>query len=697
VTDNVTDSKWSQPTAIVGIGSASGGIEPIGRILGQLDRGLGAAIVIAHHIDTSDSDVLVDLISPQTPLPVTALGQEPVRPEADHIYLVPPRSLLRVVDEKLAAEETEDLKQRASIIDDMFSQIAAIADDHAIGIVLSGIGTDGTYGLVSIREVGGMTIVQNPDSAQQDEMPRNAASNADHILDPAQIAKELSEHIRHLVKASNAAQSATHDSRIEANLPQICDALLSATEYEFRHYKKQTLLRRIARRMQVLRIDNADGYLQTLRQDRDEAHALFRELLVSVTAFFRDPDTFTTLSELVLPKLFENRSEGESIRIWVPGCATGEEAYTLAMLLIEERDKQKSDIDIQIFATDIDQRALNTAREGAYPASIASKLTKPRLDRFFKKSGKQYIVTKHLRDMCVFSIHNLVSDPPYSQMDLISCRNLLIYLGQPLQLKLIPLFHFALRPQGYLLLGPSENLTSHTEIFRPVDKKHRISQRKAGPAKPNDLFTGSGRASLKLSHAATNSVDKPDVHQISQRIVLDEFAPRYAVVNEDGHLVCTSTGLERFFAFPDGTFANNVVRIAKTGLRSGLRAALRESRESLRTVVRDDLTLKTPEGVQRIQLTVQPMPEIGEDTGLFMLVFHERGPLATRADHDLAPHDNEHVIEQLERELDRTRLDLESTVQHLEGSNEELKSSNEELRSLNEELQSANEELETSK
>ncbi len=684
-------------SAVVGIGCAGGGLDAIESILRTFPSGLRTAIVIASHVNTDDSDVLVDLISPLTSFTVKSLNESPTQLNVDTVYVVPQRSIVVETEFGYSAMQTDDVDQRAKTVDRLFTLLAENYGERSIGVVVSGTGSDGTLGLAAIRAVGGMTIVQSPETAHHDEMPRSAAASADHALELEQISDELSSHIQHLIKRKGQAEFQVQSDQIEAILPRICDALLAATEYEFRHYKKQTLIRRILRRMQVLRIDDPDEYLSRLQNEREEAHSLFRELLISVTAFFRDPDTFATLSQHVIPKLFDRYGTGETIRVWVPGCATGQEAYTLAMLMIEERDKHGSDIEIQIFATDIDQRALNFAREGTYASSIKDELTPRRLDRFFRKTGNKYVVRKELRDMCVFSKHNLVSDPPFSQMDLISCRNLLIYLGQPLQLKLIPLFHFALRPQGYLLLGPSENLTSHTEIFRPIDKKHRISQRKAGPAKPTTLFSGTRGGATSLSHARVASPNEVDIHQISQRILLDEFAPRYAVVNEDGHLVCTSPGLERYFAFPDGPYANNVVKIAKSGLRSGLRAAFRESKESLRTVVRDDLTLKSGDGLQYIRLTVQPMPEIGEDVGLFMLIFHELGLSSTRHGNTETLPDSEKAIEQLERELDQTRSDLENTVQELEGSNEELKSSNEELRSIVEELQSANEELETSK
>jgi len=546
-----------------------------------------------------------------------------------------------------------------------------------------------------------MAIAQDPESAQNGDMPHNAASsgNADHVLPPADMPGEISAYLQHLAESQSKSQKdsqTAHD--VETVLFRICETLKEVTEHDFRHYKSSTLVRRVVRRMHVLRIETADHYLNRVRDDRDEAHALFRELLISVTSFFRDPDTFAMLAGQVIPKLFTDRKERDSIRVWVPGCATGEEAYSLAMLLYEEREQCGLDIEIQVFATDIDQRALNVARAASYLLSIAESLTESRLKRFFPKKARQYHVVKAIRDLCVFSVHNLVSDPPYSRMDMISCRNLLIYLGQHLQQKLIPLFHFALVPNGYLLLGPSENLATHTEIFREVDKKHRISQRKAGPASAAALLASSNPAEPKTARDAPASFNETEIHRVAQRIVLDEFAPRYAVVNDDGNLVCTSSSLERFFEFPEGPFRNNVLKLARPGLRSGLRAAFRQPQKSLRMVTRVDLTLKSGEESRRIGLVVQPMPEMGDDGHLFMPVFQDLGPMSrSHVDGNIVTADAEAIIEQLENELDKTRCELEQSVQDLESSNEELKSSNEELRSLNEEMQSANEELETSK
>jgi len=703
-TTQPNDAVSSAPVAIVAIGSAAGGLDALEKFFAAFPTELGIALVIVQHLNTDGSDVLVNLVSDMSPLPIVKLTDKPVQLESNRVYAAPQRCLTELTDRGLVAIESADPGKRAAIIDDLFQSLASRAESPVVGVVFSGKGNDGTLGLKAISDSGGMTIAQTAESAEQDEMPRSAASagQVDHLLSPSEIPALLAEYVDHLAKTQRQANEQARNEEIEAVLPRICDALLEATDHDFRRYKTNTLVRRVVRRMQVLRLSRAEDYLHLMQDEREEAHTLFRDLLISVTAFFRDPDTFVALANHVIPKLIDNAKEGHPIRVWVAGCATGEEAYTLAMLLregLDDYDGEVSDLEIQVFGTDIDQRALNVARAGNYPLSMADQLTERRLNRFFKKTKDHYQIVKEIRDMCVFSAHNLISDPPFSQLDLISCRNLLIYLGQPLQLKLIPLFHYALRPNGYLLLGSSESLTAHTEIFSPLDQQHRISQRKAGPASAAALQASKRNLQNLSATRSPNPSNDVDIHQISQRIVLDEFAPRYAVVNEEANLVCTSTGLDRYFEFTEGAFQNNAIKMAKPGLRSGIRSSLRESQDSLRTVVRDNLTLKTEDGVQRMELVVQPMPEIGEQSQLFMLVFRELGVARPRAEGEETPNtlDTESTIADLEKELDRTRLDLENTVQDLEASNEELSASNEELLSLNEEWQSANEELKTSK
>ena len=692
-----------KPLAIVAIGCGAGGIEALEPFFEAAKGDSNVAFVIVQHLVTDEQDVLVKLIQRLTPLPVKSLSAEATDVSANQVYVLPEKSMISTEDAGLCCVEENDPKKRSGAVDGLFQSLANYSETPLVGVVLSGKGNDGTLGLRAIRSAHGMTLAQDTESAIEPAMPRSAVTsgNVDHTLTPSMMPEMIAEFVGQLEKRRLADGEEKLNLAIKTFLPEICEALLKVTEHDFRNYKDTTLLRRIARRMLVLRIDSAEAYCHRVRSDAEECQALFRELLISVTAFFRDPDAFAFLANYVLPKIIEERSkEDRAIRIWVPGCATGEEAYTLAMMMIEELDKYADqEIDFTIFATDIDQRALNLARAGIYSTASVEKLTQKRIDRFFTQTGNQLTIRKAVRERCVFSLHNLISDTPFSQMDLISCRNLLIYLGQPLQLKLIPMFHFALRVNGFLLLGPSESLTSHTEIFKPIDSKHRISQRRPGPARAGAILSSPNGVRGMREHRGSSSPNESDIHEISQRIVLDEFAPRYGVVDEHGYLVCTSTGLEQFLEFPDGAFRNNIVKMAKRGLRTVLRNAFNVAKKTLRTVVRSDVYMNTESGRTRIKLTVQPMPELGENTNLFMVVFKDLEESATRiaGGDKMVVAEGDALVDQLEIELEQSRSQLEDSIQEVEGSNEELKSSNEELRSINEELQSTNEELETSK
>lgn len=691
------------------------------------------AIVFVQHLDPDAKTLLPELLRKQTPLKVVEIDKR-TKIKPNTVFVCSPRTLLDVHGESLVRVNDENAGVDTNPIDHFFHSLADARGDRGVGVILSGAGSDGTLGLKSISDAGGMTFAQDAASAKYDAMPRNAATTgvADHVLSPADIAKELLRYVSYLDGLASSTDPADREDRIVKAIPDIADALLRETNHNFKHYKTSTLARRITRRMQVLKIAHVVDYVERVRADAEEARCLFRELLISVTAFFRDPESFERLASEVIPKLFENRQNDDPVRIWVPGCATGEEAYTVAMLCREHIENvaevaktfgtdtedpkllaSSATPSFQVFASDIDERALGVARTGIYPAGITDQVSPERLKRFFLKKGKRYHVKKEIRENVLFSPHNLISDPPFSRQDLITCRNLLIYLGPHLQKKLIPLFHFALRPNGFLFLGPSESISNHGDLFRPVDPRHRISQRKGttiGRAAPLSLrATGGGLA--RLPEVSPIDDDKSDIVQIMQRIVLDEFAPKSVVIDEDGQLICSSADTGKYLTVGDGAFQNNILKMARRGLRIGLRATLAEAKSKRRRIVHENLSVKTDEGKQRVMLTVQPMMRVGEDTGLFLVVFHDVGlPMGMNADQDspLDPADvlitrgtmdrqAEAMVEQLERELSQTRDDLDKTMQEMETANEELKSSNEELLSMNEELQSANEELETSK
>lgn len=687
------------PSLIVGIGASAGGLEPLQAFFSALPE-IGLGFVVVTHLDPSTRNLLPELLGRLTPMPVAEI-RDGDRIVAGRIYVAPAQSLLRLeagVLHVTAVEKPEDCR---SPIDVFFQSLAEQRQAGAVGIILSGNGTDGTIGLKAISDAGGMTIAQDPATAKYASMPRSASTlgMADRTLSPEKIADELLAYVRHVAVLASEDAGGTLNQQITDSLVAICAVLHDETEHNFKHYKTSTLVRRIGRRMQVLRIPQAEKYVERLKESREEVSALFKELLIGVTAFFRDPEAFEVLAQSVIPGLLENRSVKDPVRIWIPGCATGEEAYSVAMLLREAVDRLPAPLELSIFATDINEHALSMARQGSFPLSIADDVSPERLQRFFVKKGNRYYVAKELRELCLFSAHDLIRDPPFSRIDLISCRNLLIYLGQHLQKKLIPLFHYALRPTGYLFLGPSESISAHRDLFRPVDVKHRISQRMSTAVRSSALL--SRREGPRTSSRGVDGtiMGDHDIHLVMQRIVLDEFSPKSVVVNQEGQIVCASGGMESYLGISSGIFQNNVVKLAHSGLRVGLRAALSEAIKQSRTIVHDNVAVRTEKGTQRLKLTVQPMPQLGEQSGLYLIVFQDiehsvaSDPAKAQGNFEQA----DALIDQLERELRTTREDLEKTIQDLEAANEELKSSNEELLSMNEELQSANEELETSK
>ncbi|WP_187782225.1 CheR family methyltransferase [Gimesia chilikensis] len=691
------------PLIVVGIGASAGGQEALRGFFSTIDSNPGYAIVLIQHMLPEGADSLLETMDNLSPLPVSLIEQD-TRLQPDHVYIVPPHCSAAFNSETvLSVRSVQQGGQGTPVITPSFQSLAEQLQQNSVGIMLSGADDDGTEGLHAIQEAGGITMVQDPESAGHTEMPDHAitAGNADYILQPEQMPAELTNYLSSLNREPQPG-STDLQTQVEKRLPDICNLLLQETDHDFHHYKTGTLVRRIERRIQISRLRDVGQYLAHLKENREEVQALFRELLISVTSFFRDPETFAVLARDYLPQLFENRDPETPIRVWVPGCATGEEAYSLAILLYEVHERTARDVEMHVFATDIDERALQLAREAVYSTTIEAHVSPERLARFFIKDGKHYRVKKEIRDLCVFSTHNLISDPPFSHLDLISCRNLLIYLDTQLQQKLVPVFHFALEKNGYLLLGPSENLMMHAEMFRPLDKKHCISQRKSVPRRTSVLRYTPNRSRIQPDgKGMKREVDIAELPRIAQQILLAEYSPRYAVVNEDANLLTTSAGIEEFLEFPEGSFHNNLIKMTRSGLRSGLRSALSQANKTREKVLVDTLTFKMGEDLRRARLVVHPLSEVYQESALFLVAFEDLGPvmyhslISERTNADAVVRDG--VIEQLETELERTQTELENSIQDLEGSNEELKSSNEELLSINEELQSANEELETSK
>lgn len=685
---------------IVGIGASAGGTPAIKRIFSKIKDVEEVSFVFTQHLDEGGKEIAIDALSKICKQKVVLVSDKlPV--ERGCYYAVPPHTTISIENGQFKTKPAKTLDQKLAVVDHMLLSLGEHYGPCAVGVILSGESSDGALGIKALNEADGLTIIQDPKSAEHRAMPDAAIATAavDHILEPEEIGIEITNYAKYLRDLGGRGDQAALKNQISTAINSICDILQKHTHHDFKHYKTSTLLRRIQRRMQVLQLNNVEDYIQLLTDKKEEVETLFTELLINVTSFFRDREAFEALRDEVLKKLIEKNTGSEKIRIWVPGCSTGQEPYTIAILLRELLGGAEKPPEVQIIATDIDDTALNIARKGAYPITIAEEVPPKLLSKYFTKRGGQYHVNKELREMCLFSIHNLINDPPFSQLDLISCRNLLIYLGSHLQKKLFPVFHYALKKNGYLFLGTSESLTTHKELFKTVHSKHRIAQRKASAIK---LPAGGMASSVQsyLNHFQVNSKSPEiDLNLIGQRIALDELAAKYVIVNDDGQVVTVSGGINKYMEFGEGSFQNNLVKLVKPSLRTALRTLFNQAKKEMRKASSEDCTLKVGDRVERVGLIVQPMPQLGEDSGLFWVAFQYMGLVKAKEASEIrftGDNDGE-LVEQLEHELSVVRQELDKSVQDLEASNEELKSSNEELLSMNEELQSANEELESSK
>lgn len=692
-----------RPSLWVGIGASVGGVAALQAFFQSLKHDTRAAYIVGQHLDPAGQHLAHEILQGLTKLPVVEISTD-VEVLPGRVYLAPSHTVVQIQDGRFQVQMSQNRAERHSLIDLLFRAIAGEAKVRAVGIVLSGEGFDGTLGLKAISDAGGMTIAQAPESAAHISMPQSAISSSvvDYVMRAEEMPRALASYEEFVGRLDSRRSVSSLHEDIGHTLITICEILQKTTQHDFKHYKTSTLIRRIQRRMQVLQVDSAEDYVELLKGNPGEIDSLFKELLINVTSFFRDPEAFQSLKEEALTKILENRPSDQKVRVWIAGCSTGEEVYTIAILIKELLETMKDPPEVQIIATDIDEHALSVARKGVYSLGIETHVSQARLAKYFVRKGGRYHVSKELRELCLFSSHNLINDPPFSQLDIISCRNVLIYLGAHLQKKLIPVFHYALRAGGFLFLGNSESIASHKELFRPISAKHRIAQRKTTAIRPAMSLPGQFSAGYASPSRDSGQSHDMDLHMVSQRIVLDEFAPKYALVDDDFQVLSVSAGINEFFEPSEGVFQNQILKLVKSNLRLPLRSTLNEAKKHKRKITHDAATLKTSAGIMRVGLVVQPMPRLGDESGLFMVVFRDLGLIAPASIGGGAPSEtssevNTALIDQLERELATVREDLDKTVQDLEASNEELKSSNEELLSMNEELQSANEELETSK
>lgn len=716
------------PMPVVGIGASAGGVEAILQVLAGLSEAPGAAFVVAMHLAPDQPSNAAAVFQSATRMPVTQVDQ-PMPLQADHVYLIAPGTILTVSEGRLELEAATRRPARPVAIDKLFESLAAAYRERAVAVVLSGTGTDGTLGARHIRAQGGIVLAQRPADSKHSEMPQSAidAQVVDLTLDAVAIAGEL-ERLWRGQRALPAAPDANEDS---AKAPAASDApgagqadaagtdaqavsdilltLRTRTNHDFRHYKRPTVLRRIQRRMHIHALTCLADYRDMLDTDRAEAQALLQDMLIGVTGFFRDTKAFAALEQTVVPRLFEHKDENEQVRAWVAGCSTGEEAYSIAMLLHEQLDRLEGRArpGIQVFATDIDERAIALARAGHYSAASVDSISPARMRQFFLPAQHGAKINKQIRESMLFALHNVLRDPPFSRLDLISCRNLLIYLDRDAQRQALETFHFALQPNGYLLLGGSESADGLERLFVPVDKRQRIYQAKAvarSSAAPYRRVAQQPPAALPTPGAARHGAAvRPFTFAGLHQRVLEQYAPPSVIINEAGDVVHMSEHAGRFLRYVGGEPTRNLLALVHPPLRTELQAALYQAVRTGRSVEARRVRLASGDGQAApfVNMTVRPFREPSAGASFVLVLFDEVQDAIADFQLDAAaadaPDGLDAVIKHMEDELRFTRDQLQITIEESEASGQELKASNEELQAMNEELRSATEELEASK
>ena len=620
---------------IIGMGGSAGGLEAFQKFFGTMPADSGMAFVLAQHLDPRHETMVPELLGRVTSMHVSQAGDGmPIEP--NQVYVIPPNALLTVEKGHVRIQPPKDAHSTGrTAIDTLFRSLAEDQGGNTVCILFSGSGTDGTLGLRAVKEHGGMSMAQTPESAKHDSILRSAIATGmvDHVLGPDDMPAKLIEYATFLRKARRELAQEVEAQENEEILVRICTLLRRKTGHDFGRYKMGTLVRRIQRRMQVNQVAYMSRYLELLRQEPREVEALFRDLLIGVTHFFRDPEAFAALERDVVPRIVETAGPEGSIRVWTPGCATGEEAYSVGILLRERVLLTEGQQSIQIFAGDLDEEALDVARVARYPEAVAENISPDRLRRFFVKGDHTYTVAREIRDMCIFSAHNVIRDAPFSRLDLIVCRNLLIYFETDLQKHAASLFHYALRPGGFLFLGPSETVAAPPDLFHTIDKKHRIFQRSETvtrpqvaipPGEPRARARGGGRTWTPRVAAPGQQGLVADL----ERLLIDQFAPAWVIVNTQGEVIYFSPRTGRFLEPPAGAPSMDILSMARKGLRLDLRTALHRAAKTGEQVVHEGVAVQTNGHTQHINLVVRPLAELAGEHGLLMIVFQELGPPA---------------------------------------------------------------------
>jgi two-component system CheB/CheR fusion protein len=689
------------PFPIVGIGASAGGLEALEQFLRQVPEGSGLAVVVIQHQDPTHKGILAELLQHATGMDVFQ-ATDRLRVKPNCVYVIPPNKDMSILHGVLHLFEPSAPRGLRLPIDFFLRSLAEDMQERSIGVILSGMGSDGSMGLRAIKEKAGLALVQAPDSAKFDSMPRSAidAGLADLVAPVEELPGKIIDYLRHARLIAKGERLL--EKKEQSSLEKVFILLRAKTGQDFSLYKKNTVYRRIERRMVIHRIDRIADYVSYLRENPQEVELLFRELLIGVTSFFRDPPAWQQLQEELLPALLAAQPTGRSLRAWSVGCSTGEEAYSLAIAFKESLalGKLEARSTLQIFATDLDSDAISKARQGNYPANIAADVNAERLRRYFVKEDSAYRVGQEIREMVIFATQNVIMDPPFTKLDIIICRNLLIYLTPELQKKLLPLFHYCLNHGGILFLGSAETVSAHADLFAPLNLKSRLFRRRESVLREPVTFpvsfvpaqSGISKELLKLKPAA-------NLQSLADQVLLQNFSPPAVLVTDKGDILYISGRTGKYLEPAAGKANWNIFAMAREGLRFELDNAFQKALRQKATISVKGLKVGEGGGAQTVDLTVQPIAEPEALRGMMMVVFTDgMTPAAKKkSSHAGASSLGSSMVAALEQELQQSRQELRTTREEIQSSHEELKSANEELQSANEELQSTNEELTTSR
>ena len=683
---------------VVGIGASAGGLEALERFFENMPENSGMAFIVVSHLDPNHISIMPELIQKTTKMKLFQ-AEDGMVVTPNHIYVAPANSDIAILHGTIQLIEPLEAHGFRLPIDFFFKSLSSDLGEQAICIILSGMASDGTAGLKTVKSELGMVMVQDPKSAKFDGMPNSAIKTglADYILPPEDMPNQLIGYISQKIKGVYFNNVNTNGKFPDA-FQKVFILIRTHTGHDFSNYKQNTIYRRLERRMNIAQLDNVQSYIRLLQENPAEIQNLFKELLIGVTNFFRDPESFEKLNK-VLSELVISKPANSKIRIWIPGCSTGEEAYSVGIVLYECMNKAKKNFNVQIFATDIDSDAIEKARIGSY-TGIEPDVSKERLKLFFTKDKGFYKIRKEVRELIVFAPQSVVKDPPFTKLDLIVCRNLLIYFNAELQKKVIPLFHYSLLPNGILFLGSSETIGEFVDLFSMVDKKWKFYKRRDSiySARPFIEFPVA-RTIEKNYETPMNLIETKNISRVAEKIILQSYSPNCVIISGNGDILYIHGRTGKYLELTDGEARMNIHEMAREGLKKELPAMIRKVISSKKSLTLEGIKVKPNGSTLLINLTIKPINEPAEMKGSLLLIFEDLKPQKKVPESKKIHYDkrSEKIIKELEHDLINTKEDLRSTIEELETSNEELKSTNEEMQSTNEEMQSSNEEMETSK